>query len=325
MSLATPHWLWLLVPLAWFTVARWRSPDRSRCLAFPVQSLAVQVHPGLRRRAFSIRRALLPLGAGWLVIGLAGPRWDHEISFTTGSGVDALIVLDVSSSMHRTDLSRMRGNGAGGDGTSTRGTRLDIAREVIADFVRRRPRDRIGLTTFARFPRARCPLTTDHDALVAAIDAIEAVEAGSAEDQTGVGVAFATAVQQVAKSGATSRIVVLLTDGEETVHAVSSQEAAAFARELGVRVYTIAVGRRVGEWAEALRASSELTGGRGYVAHGAQELRGIYEEIDRLEMSDIEEAHRVYHTPLHAVAVLIGLALLICGPLLDATWFRRAP
>lgn len=325
MSFSSPEWLCLLIPLLlmawWIGVQRRRS---GRSLAYPTLEIASEVPASVRRRVFAIRRYLPVLGAGCLVIALAGPRWEHSISLTAGRGVDALIVLDVSSSMQRADLAGRRSAIVAGS-VGDPATRLDIARDVIADFVRRRTNDRLGLMTFARFARSTCPLTTDHDALLTGLSQVRSVEPGSDEDQTGVGVALATAIQQVAGSNAESRVVVLLTDGEETVRALSAQEAAEYGRSVGVRVYSIAVGRQVGEWAEALTEAATLTGGRGYVAHGADELRGIYAEIDQLEVSDIEEVHQVFHTPLHRIAILVGLALMVLGPILDATWFRRAP
>lgn len=292
--------LWLVL---W--IRRARAP-------FPVRRLAALVPAGVRRRsgflAPSCRGAALLLAAA----ALAGPRAGVERVQVVARGIDIQLVLDQSSSMSRSDLASGR-------------TLLERVVEVLDRFVAGRADDRIGLISFARFPRVVCPLTLDHEHLRAFAGQVRTARPDTEQDGTGIGVALATAVYHLRESDAPSKVAVLLTDGEETVHDVEPEEAAELAVAHGVKVYTVAAGARSGKSARALTRVAERTGGRGFAAADAGELAAVYQEIDRLERVEREEVRLATFADASPQFLLGAAALLVLGLLLDGWAWRRVP
>jgi Ca-activated chloride channel family protein len=230
-------------------------------------------------------------------------------------GIDVVLALDTSSSMTAADMEAGR-------------TRLEVAKEAAARFVRRRPHDRIGLVSFARFPDLRCPPTLDHEALVRILGEVAPVEGDDLEDATGIGAAVARSAQVLAASPARSRVLVLLTDGEETVSdeggadAIAPEHAAQLAERLGVRAYVVVAGtgRLRGAAAPVPADTSRVerlatrTGGALLRAPDAQAMERVYAAVDALETTTFEEpADETEDRALPFLAVAAGLLLLSRG------------
>ncbi len=323
-TLADPAWLCLLalLPLGlWLRARRGTS-------AVPLGAAALLgddwLPRTLRQRLLWLPRTLQVAGLCLLVVALARPVERVEEP-RDAEGIDLLLVLDLSSSMTANDLDPRR-------------TRLKVAKEAAARFVRMRPDDRIGLITFARFPDVRCPLTLDHEALLEILSSVQLVTSDGPEDATGIGAAVAHAARVLEGSGARSRVAVLLTDGEENVALAGKQReiapahAAQLCEQLGVRVYSIAagIGRRDPSGAlipldtRALRALAQRTGGAFQAAVDAANLSAIYERIDTLERAPTPDPE--YRTEDRHLAFLIaGLLLLVLGGVLRTTWLEVLP
>jgi Ca-activated chloride channel family protein len=225
-------------------------------------------------------------------------------------GIDILLCVDTSSSMASTDLDPER-------------TRLDVAKAAAAKFIAARPDDRIGLVTFARYPDLRCPLTSDHVALREIVAAVPLVTNEGPEDATGIGTATARAAQVLAAGESGSRVVILLTDGEENVAVggepgeIAPLHAGQLAERLGLRVYVIAAGtgtkqlggRVVPIDTTAVEDLARRTGGRFYRAKNADAVTGVYEEIDALEKARFAEPR--FEVEDRYLPFLVGALLLL--------------
>jgi Ca-activated chloride channel family protein len=320
----------LLLPVAlWWTR---RTPVPTLLFApAPLLEIPLGASPGTQRLPGSWRTALLPLpralqalGLLCAVIALARPV-QSETHASTAEGIDLLLCLDVSSSMTAQDMDRSR-------------TRLEVAREAAAAFVRARSSDRIGLVTFARYPDLRCPLTRDHEALLTLLAAVTTVAADGPEDATGIGAAVARAAQLLEGSRARSRAVVLLTDGEENVAVTGAQgeiapaHAAQLCERLGVKVYAVAAGTGrpdpAGAWRKpdtrAVEDLAKRTGGAFHEARDARAMEAAYARIDTLEKAPAETP-RVVLVERFLPFLVAALALFLGGRLLSATVLSVLP
>lgn len=278
----------------------------------------------LRQRFAWLPRTLLTGGTAAFVLALAWPQERHAMPLQR-EGVDVLLCIDVSSSTIADDLQPGR-------------SRLDVAKTAAKEFVERRPEDRIGLVTFARYPDLACPPTTDHASLLAMLAETSHVQADGEEDATGIGMAVARSATALRRSTSSSKVVVLLTDGEENVarpdlpDEITPAEAAALCRELGVRVYTIVagIGRKEpdGRFVELdtapVRAVAERTGGAFFTARDANAVSRVYERIDELERSAFAEP-RFRYVDRFAGFLVAGLAMWVLGLLLRATAWEGLP
>jgi Ca-activated chloride channel family protein len=231
-----------------------------------------------------------------LILALARPQLGYSWEENLTEGIDIQVVLDVSGSMGAEDFEPKN--------------RLAVAKEVVADFIRNRPGDRLGLVIFSGSAYTRAPLTTDRAMLERLVGSLEL---GSLADGTAIGVALATAAGRLKDSQAKSKVMVLVTDGVNNAGEIDPGAAAAVCDGLGIKVYTVGVGtegpvpiplsrrdprtgrlvtRRVileDQLDEALlRRIAERTGGQFYRATDADSLRRIFAEIDRLERTPIE-------------------------------------
>ena len=287
---------------------------RAEAVPFPPAAL-LRGGPPLPR-SWRVRVRGLPLlleAAGILLAVAALARPVEAVAVPEAArGIDILLCLDTSSSMRAPDLDGSR-------------TRLQVAKEAAAAFVRARAGDRIGLVAFARYPDLRCPPTLDHEALAEILAGTGPVEADGPEDATGIGLAVARAAQALSGGGARSRVVVLLTDGEENVAttegkaAVAPAHAAQLSERLGVRVHAVlagaggaagAAGRPAIDTGPVERMAAR-TGGRFFEARDAAGLAAVYGEIDALERSRFEAPRTEFedrHLPLLAAAIA-----LLCG------------
>ncbi len=311
-------WFLLIVP-AVLLAALWRARRPRAALPTASAALFADIAPTLRLRLLWLPTAGKVLAAACLGVALARPA-SREVVPTRELGIDILIVVDTSSSMLTADMS-----------AAAEVSRMTAARERAQEFAARRPTDRLGLIAFARYAELRCPPTLDEKALAAFLRALETVPIQSPLDGTAIGTAVAKGVQVLGESQAKSRVIVLLSDGENTVDDILPADAAKLAKDAGVRVHTIGLGNgiptpfgfRPADFG-ALRAIAETTGGAFFQPRNDADLAAVYAEIDALEKSEIEDPrHRTvdrFELPLAA-----GLLLLVAALLAEAVWLRRVP
>ena len=279
----------------------------------------------------SIRLRLRPfipvlrwLALALLIIAAARPQTTDAREILKGEGIDITLALDISGSMAAYDFDPVN--------------RLEAAKQVIHEFIERREHDRIGLAVFASEAFVYSPLTVDHDALLFLLDDIELASVMRIHDGTAVGMGLAVAANMLKDSESESKVVVLLTDGVNNSGDIDPLTAATAAETLGIRAYTIGMGNpddmlgtlrsgfiRGDLDEETLRQIADTTSGRYFRATDTDGLRTIYEEIDKLEKSEVEVAVFAQHEEL-AVWFLIAVpALLLLEVLAHATIFRPVP
>jgi Ca-activated chloride channel family protein len=294
--------------------------------------IARQVARETRSRAGRWQLPLTLLALALLIVGLARPQFGRSTATVQASGVDMILAMDCSGSMEALDFKV--------DGQPM--SRLDIVKSVVSKFIDARPNDRIGLIGFAGAPYLVSPLTLDHDWLQ---QNLERVKIGSVEDGTAIGSALATSVNRLRDQPGKSKIVVLLTDGQNNAGKIIPETAAQAAKAMGVKVYTIAAGVRgeapipvtdafgnkqlamakVDVDEETLKKIATETGGKFFRATDTESLKNIYAEIDRLEKTTHQLKKFEHHTELFAWAVVPALAVLGIGVGLGHTRFRRLP
>ena len=284
-----------------------------------------------RSRAGAVLPALRWLVLTLFIVGLARPQLTESETSVKASGVDIVVALDLSGSMQSEDFTLGR----------NRVNRLVIAKDTLKKFVLRRPNDRIGLVAFAGRAYIASPLTLDHDFLLANL---ERLDIGMIEDRTAIGSALSAAVNRLRDLKSKSKIVILMTDGQNNAGKITPIMAAEAAQALQVKVYTIGVGIRgmapmpyvmfgqkmyrnvpVDIDEDTLKEISKKTNGRYYRADSTDTLRAIYAEIDQLEKTDVEVKKFVRRYEMFAWFVLPGLALLLAELVLANTIWRKLP
>lgn len=333
MTFAQPYLLLLLLVLP---LVAWLKGRRGEPPAFLYSSVQL-FRPVLeitRTDSGALLGALRWLALSVLLLAMAQPRLTRsETPKATASGVDIVVAFDLSGSMAAEDF-QVRGQ---------RINRVEMAREVLKQFIARRPNDRIGLVAFATEAYIASPLTLDHDFL---LQNLERLQLGTINpNQTAIGSALSAAVNRLRDLQSKSKIVILMTDGQNNAGKIAPLTAAEAARALRIKVYTIGVGtrgiapmpvfmggRKVGYQPmevdideDTLRKIAELTGGNYYRADNAERFREIYAEIDRLEKTEVEVKRFAQHTELFPHLVLAGLALLLLETVLGHTVYRRLP
>ncbi|GAB4147335.1 MAG: VWA domain-containing protein [Planctomycetota bacterium] len=273
-----------------------------------------------RERLVHAPLVLKGIGASILCVALARPV-ERQIVPRKGEGVDIVLLVDISSSMQLNDMDERRAL-----------RRVDAARKRASEFAAARKDDRLGLVTFSRFAELRCPLTLDHEALATFLAAIDTVPQNSELDGTAIGTALAKAAKVLDASDAKSKVVVLLTDGENNLGDIQPAEGTKLCADSGIRVYTIGLGNglpdvfggwRPSDFSELQRIASE-TGGSFYTARSDEDLRDVYAEIDRLEKAPIEDP-RYRTTDRYERPLVAGLLAVLLAVLLEISWLGRAP
>lgn len=331
--------LLLLVPLLLYLCQR-----RPYSVAIRYSSVATLtgLAPSLMLRLRWLLPALRTLALLLGIVALARPQHGLEASKVYSEGIAILMVVDISGSMAALDLAL--------DGRQ--GSRLDAVKQTFRTFVQGggsqqlagRDNDIIGMVTFARYPDGVCPLTLDHDTLLALLAQIEIVNIPD-EDGTAIGEAIALGIERLKDSTARSRVMVLLTDGVNNAGDTEPKQAAEIAQALGIKIYTIGAGTRgvamvpvrtpggqtvlqrmpVDLDEKMLTEIATLTGGQYFRATDGAALQAIYAEIDRLEKStNVVEQYQQY-AELFAWFLLPALACLLVEIGLTNTRFRTLP
>ncbi|MEW6253383.1 MAG: VWA domain-containing protein [Planctomycetota bacterium] len=353
----TPQWLWWpqpwvwllpLVPLVPALCWLWLHAGRRAVLRYSDLALIRKAGGNWRGRLRLILPGLRTVALGALLIAAARPQSPNETRRVQVEGIAIQMVLDCSSSMLDPDLS--------GPGEPV--SRLDVVKDVFKRFVTGggalpgRPNDLIGMIRFARYPDSVCPLTLDRAALLELLAVTRTVmyrddygrwRGDRNEDGTAIGDALALAIERLKDLKRTtgsgqqlvirSRVIVLLTDGEDNASRIEPVKAGELAATCGIKVYTVLAG--TGEAAgfgmrrpvrdEDLKRVAEVTGGQHFRATDRDALERIYAEIDKLERTRTEEQSYVEWSELAwpwLLAAFIALGLQI---FLDATWLRKIP
>ena len=273
--------------------------------------------------------ALRTLAITAWVIAAAGPQVAVRPSEITREGIAITLAVDVSSSMLAEDFAPSN--------------RLDVAKEQSKAFIRARKFDRIGLVTFAGEALTRVPVTVDYPVLAVAIDSLQV---GELDDGTAIGTAIATAANRLRRVPGKSKVIVLLTDGENNRGRIDPRTAAEAASKVGIRLYTIGIGTegeartpigtgvggrvryqtlpvRLDE--QLLRDVAEVSGGRYFRATDAEALSRIFQQIDELETTPVQITRYTEHNEAYHIPVVVGLCALALELALGATLVVRVP
>lgn len=284
-----------------------------------------------RSKAGGWLTTLLILALAAFIVALARPQKGRTLTHVEASGIDIMLALDVSRSMLAEDFTI----------GSQRANRLEAVKQVTERFIQGRPNDRIGIVAFAGRPYLVSPLTLDHDWL---LQNLERISIGLVEDGTAIGSAIASSSNRLRDREAKSRIVVLLTDGDNNAGKVSPSTAAEAAKALGIKVYAIGAGTRgyapipiqvfgrtqyqnakVEVDEETLKQIAKITDAQFYRATDSKSLEEIFEEIDKLEKSTVQMSQYKEIRELFPWALGIGGALLTLHIMLGQTVWRRLP
>ncbi|HEY9060232.1 MAG TPA: VWA domain-containing protein [Pseudobacteroides sp.] len=273
-----------------------------------------------------IGKYIILAGLTILVIALARPQLPQKDSPVSQKGVDITMALDVSGTMQSVDFEP---------------SRLEVARKTIEDFIKGRNEDRLSLVIFAGAAYTRVPLTLDHNILRESLAGVTSKSVN--QDGTAIGMAISVGLNRLKKSDSTSKIMILVTDGDNNAGEIDPNTASDLAKELGVKIYTIGVGtdRTVipveyfgetryqqvegGLNEELLKNVAQATGGQYYRAKDPQALAQIFSTIDKLEKSKFQQDNFMQYHELAFILIGIGLLLLLVGIFFDKYYFVQIP
>lgn len=315
-------WLLLVIPLMIFWYFKFNNSQKASLVFSSTHSFSKKsFFPNLRHLQFLFRI----VGLAFLIVAMARPRNSESGKKNRDTeGIDIMIALDVSSSMLAMDF---------------RPNRLEAAKAVAEEFVINRENDRIGLVLYAGESFTQLPLTSDKRLIV---NSINEIESDRIEDGTAIGLGMATAVNRLKESKAKSKIIILLTDGINNAGFIDPYTAIELAQQFNIRTYTIGIGTRglvpypgedfLGNYQvikvelkideKLLKTIAEETNGKYYRATNKNKLKKIYEEIDQLEKTKLEEIEfYTYEEKFHLFAILAGIFFLL-ELLLRFTVFR---
>lgn len=327
MSYANPEYFWfylIFVPLiAWYV---WKQHTMNATIQMSSLSAFAGMSKSYKYYLRHLPFALRCIALGLIIFVLARPQSTSNWSNSTTEGIDIVMAIDLSGSMQAQDL---------------KPNRLDAAINVATEFVAGRQNDKMGLVVFAGESFTQCPLTTDQAVLINLFHAIPSIEL---QDGTAIGMGLSTAVARIKDSEAKSKVIILLTDGENNAGQITPETAAELAKTFGIRVYTIGVGTngtapfpvqtafglryqqvpvKIDE--DLLRKIAKDTGGEYFRATDNEALKAIYARIDELEKTKIEK--KEYSKKMEEYWRYAILALLILGieMLLRNTLLRTTP
>lgn len=328
MSWANPEYFWLLffIPIFIAYVA-WKLFFRKQP-AFTFSSTAsLKNLPGNYKAWLVYLTPLFYVAAfGLIVIAMARPQLQNTTVERHTEGIDIMLSIDISTSMRAEDFEP---------------NRMLAAKEIAGNFINNRRSDRIGLNVFARESFTVCPPTVDHRL---ALQLLDTIDMGMVRDGTAIGVGLATAVNRLRSSEAESKVIILLTDGMNNAGEVDPITAGEIAASQGITVYTMGIGTRgtapypvddpvfgrryqnvsVDIDEEMLRQIADMTGGKYFRATDNREMIEIYEEIDRLETTEIEEIVYRDYEDRYMNFLLSGVLLFMAG-FLNERLFTRSP
>ncbi|HOL47393.1 MAG TPA: VWA domain-containing protein, partial [bacterium] len=267
-----------------------------------------------------------------LIIALARPQAGRKEIEITSYGIDIILAIDTSMSMTALDMD-----------LKNKKTRVDITKEVIKEFIKKREGDRIGMVVFGQYAYTQCPLTTDYQIYDLIIENIKPGMAGPA---TNISMAIISSLNRLKSKMSKTQIIILLTDGKQTVDDIPISQAVSLAKTLGIKIYTIGIGRlelapaliphpQTGQLIyqqinsefdfETLKYIAAETGGKFYKAEYKNELKNVYDDINKLEKTKVKVKKYMNYTELFIYFLYIAFALIIFEFLLNKTIFSSLP
>ncbi len=327
MHFASPHLLWLLlllIPMVAYYIYRCLQGGAAIQISTieTLERAPRTLRYYLRHLPFVLRLAAIAL----IIVALSRPQDIEEHQDISSEGIDIMLALDISGSMLARDL---------------KPDRISAAKEVAASFINDRTGDRIGLAVFAGEAFTQSPLTTDKATLQTLLSR---VRSGVIEDGTAIGNGLATAINRLRESDAKSKVIILLTDGVSNRGEIAPLTAAAIAKEMDIKVYTIGVGSmgtapypRVDMYGNivdfvqmkveidepTLTEIAESTGGEYFRATTKDKLEAIYDQINTLEKSEVEISDYTTYHERFLMLVALAIALLILEALLSSLILKR--
>lgn len=328
MSLRFPLLLLLVPVVIWLLLLAIRAKNATKVLHFPLAHRNLNLSSHLRLPVwvpFALRAAAFTL----CLIALARPQTATSTTQRNSEGIDIMFAFDVSQSMLIQDM--------GGDKN-----RLNTAKETVHKFIEGRKDDRIGFSVFSGEAITLCPPTLDYDFLHSAVNL---ADVNQLRDGTAIGDGLATALNRLKDSTAKSRIVILITDGDNNMGAIAPLTAGDIAVGYGVKVYAIALGsegvvsipaiNRSGQQVMAqvvstinpalLMKIADATGGKFYRANDPGSLQRIFSDIDKLERSKVEKKDRITYQEHFQPLLLLALILFFADLVVRSTVFRVLP
>lgn len=278
----------------------------------------------LRQRLIWLPPLLRMLAVAALIVAAARPMLTKTTENITSEGIDIILTLDVSGSMKAPDFQPR--------------DRMFVAKQLTAQFIEGRIGDRLGLVLFAGKAVTQCPLTIDHGIVV---QQVRAAEAGQLGDGTAIGMALASAANRLREAPGESRVIVLLTDGNNNTGKIDPLTAARMAAALKIKIYAVGVGKRGGPTIidpggfgrrmqvteeldeETLKRVSEAGGGKYFRATDSQGLKAIFDEIDRMEKTEVEREKATHYSDKFEPLLWLGLALLLLELILAGGPLRK--
>ena len=327
ITFANPHFFWLLLVLplmvAWYVY--WNKKSKPNVTLS--STIAFKKISSWKDYLYHSLFALRLLAVALIIIALARPQTHSENAQTKiTDGIDIVMAIDVSSSMLSQDL---------------KPNRFEALKKVASQFVKDRPNDRIGLVVYAGESYTKTPVTTDKGII---LSSLAELTYGQVEDGTAIGMGLATAVNRLKESKAKSRVIILLTDGVNNTGVIDPLIAAELAAEYGIKVYTVGIGTNgmaLSPYAlnpdgsimdrmlqveideSLMKKIAQITHGRYFRATNNQKLQQIYDEINKLETSKIEEFKYTEVDEKFRLLVIIATILLLLEFLLKHTVFRN--
>jgi Ca-activated chloride channel homolog len=318
--------LLLFIPAWWW----WTRGSRPRTLVFSRAALLGRYAPRGARLVARVPGWLRATAFAAAIVAVATPRTGASVVDIDAEGIAIMLVVDISSSMLAEDFAP--------------DNRLKVAKRTVADFVRGRQYDRIGLVAFAGEALTQVPLTVDYPVLYQAIDRLSA-GTGMLEDGTAIGTAIATAANRLRRAPGESKVMVLLTDGENNRGEIDPLTAARAATAFDIRIHTIGVGsegmapipiaRGPGgvQYAQLpvsideplLREVAAMTGGEYFRATDERSLDEVYNRIDAMETSTVQVRRYVNYTPHYLPLLLLAMIVLSAEWMLRASRWGRVP
>lgn len=327
MTFHNPKFLFallLLIPIIYWYIKELYKSDAS--LQISSHQQLASFRKSMKIRLMHIPFVLRVLAIVLLIIAIARPQSSNSWRTERTEGIDIMIALDISGSMMAEDF---------------RPNRLEASKSVANEFILARRNDNIGLVLFAAKSFTQCPLTTDHAVLV---NLFNSIEYGMIEDGTAIGLGLANAVDRLRDSQAKSKVVILLTDGDNNRGDIAPITAGEIAQAFGVRVYTIGVGSYgqvripvqtpMGRQYQTMDSSfdekplmeiAEMTGGKYFRATNNEKLRSIYKEIDQMEKTKISVREYNKKHEKYMFFALAAFVLLLIELLLRNAYLRKMP
>ncbi|TYQ16879.1 UNVERIFIED_CONTAM: Ca-activated chloride channel family protein [Acetivibrio alkalicellulosi] len=318
------NWYFLFfIPLVIYVFLR-----RQKKSALKFSSIKLLKHSGIMDSyKHKIGKYIILTGLCLLIFALARPRLPMDTAPVNQKGIDIAIAFDISGSMRSVDFEP---------------NRLEAARKTIENFIDARLGDRISLIIFAGTAHTRIPLTLDHNILKESLREVNFDSVN--KDGTAIGMAISVCLNRLKKSDSETKIMILLTDGDNNAGEINPYTASQLAKEMGVRIYTIGVGSDktimpyVDVWGrtgyqefdegfdeELLKSLAENTNGKYYRAKDPKSLDQIFATIDSLEKSEFQRENFIQYREFAFGLIKIGLIILLIGIFFDKYYYTKIP